>query len=253
MRTVSESRIVACFTTRHGGNLGLHVGDDPQQVIQNREGIARVVGVPLHAWVAGNQVHGSTVTVVTQELIGRGARAQEDQLPDTDALITNLPGVALSTYAADCVPLLMWDETKGAVGAAHAGWKGTVAKIGAKTVAALAAEYGCAPRDIVVKIGPSIGACCYEVDGPVINAVREAFGTAADSILTPNENGRWQLDLWKANELALLDAGVLPGHILREDHCTSCRVDTYFSHRKEQGRTGRHAGVIALLQENEGN
>lgn len=250
---MSESRIVACFTTRHGGNLGLHVGDDPRQVLQNREGIAQEVGVPLDAWVAGNQVHGSTVTVVTQELKGRGARAQSDVLPDTDALITNVPGLALSTYAADCVPLLLWDEQKGAIGAAHAGWKGTVAKIGAKTVAKMAEQYGCDPKDLFVKIGPSIGACCYEVDGPVIGAVQEAFGEAADALLSPNGNGRSQLDLWKANELALLEAGVLPEHILREDHCTSCRVDTYFSHRREQGKTGRHAGVIALLQEKAGN
>ncbi|ASS75842.1 hypothetical protein CIG75_13200 [Tumebacillus algifaecis] len=253
MRNLSTSRIVTRFTTRNGGNLGLHVGDDPQRVIENREGIATELGVPLDAWVAGNQVHGSTVTVVTAKEKGRGARAQEDLLPDTDALITDVPGVALSTYAADCVPILFADDKRGAVGAAHAGWKGTVAKIAAKTVVAMKEEYGCDPAQLVVRIGPSIGPCCYEVDGAVVQGVRENFGELADLLLTPNENGRWQFDLWKANEQALLEVGVLPMHILREDRCTSCGVETYFSYRKEQGKTGRHAGVIVLLQEIEGS
>jgi YfiH family protein len=261
VRTLSTTQIVARFTNRHGGfseapysscNLGLHVGDDPERVIQNREEIARSIGVPLDFWVAGEQVHGSTVTVVTEEMRGRGARKQEDLLPATDALITNVPGVALSTYAADCVPLLFADEENGAIGVAHAGWKGTVAKIAGKTVKAMQETYGSDPAKIVVRIGPSIGPCCYEVDEPVASRVREAFGDKSDALLTPNPNGRWQLNLWQANVEALLEAGVAPEHILREDHCTSCRVDLYFSHRKEKGKTGRHAGIIALLQEKEG-
>lgn len=252
VRAVSNKRIVASFTTRQGGNLGLHVGDDPLRVIENRAQIAEQIGVPLDDWVAGDQVHGATVTVVRAEHRGRGAREQKDMLPATDALITDVPNLALSTYAADCVPILFADEKRGAVGVAHAGWQGTVAKVAAKTVQAMQAEYGSDPAQIIAKIGPSIGPCCYEVDEPVEQRVRASFGNLADELLTPNENGRWQFDLWKANALALLEAGVQFDHIVREDRCTSCQVDTYFSHRKECGKTGRHAGVIALLQENEG-
>jgi polyphenol oxidase len=253
---MNTSRIVARFTDRlHGTsaapytscNLGLHVGDDPAHVVQNRERVAAALGVPLDSWVAGDQVHGVTVTVVTEEMRGRGARHQADLLPATDALITNVPGITLSTYAADCVPLLFADEERAAIGVAHAGWKGTVAKIAAKTVGEMVALYGSDPSSLHVKIGPAIGPCCYEVDERVANEVQAAFPDSYGDLLTPNANGRWQFDLWLANVTALREAGVPLANIHREDHCTSCQVDLYFSHRKEQGQTGRHAGVIALL------
>ncbi|MGB8956596.1 MAG: peptidoglycan editing factor PgeF [Tumebacillaceae bacterium] len=247
--------IVARFTERTGGrsespytslNVGLHVGDVDEHVIQNRERVAEEIGIPLDRWVAGDQVHGSTVTVVTEDMRGRGARTLESLLPATDALITDVPGLALTTYAADCAPLLFADPVRRVVGAAHAGWKGTVAKIAGKTVRALVDTYGCDPADIRVTIGPTIGACCYEVDDRVEREVRAAFAEH-EELLESNEKGRWQFDVPLANEKALLEAGVRPEHIERLDRCTSCCVDRQFSHRREQGRTGRHAGVIALL------
>lgn len=255
---MKRAKIVARFTDRLGGtseapytscNLGLHVGDDPERVIENRERVAAQFGVPLDAWVAGEQVHGDTVTVVTEEMRGRGAREQADLLPATDALITNVPGIALTTYAADCVPLLFADEEGQVVGVAHAGWKGTVAKIAAKTVRKMAETYGTNPASVIVRIGPAIGPCCYEVDERVAGEVRAAFPNDHAELLTPNKNGRWQLDLWQANVKALQEAGVPLANIRREDRCTSCQVTELFSHRKEQGRTGRHAGIIALLSE----
>ncbi|MBL0389468.1 peptidoglycan editing factor PgeF [Tumebacillus sp. ITR2] len=256
------SRIIASFTTRHDGvseapytscNLGLHVGDDPAHVRENRARVGASLGLPLEAWVAGEQVHEATVTVVTEELKGRGSQDLESMIPATDALITNVPGIGLTTYAADCVPLLFSAPDVTAVGCAHAGWQGTVKKIAAHTVRALISHYGADPARMQVWIGPSIGPCCYEVDERVATQVRSAFPNAVEQLLTPNENGRWQLDLWQANVTALLEAGVLAEHIHREDACTSCRVDTYFSHRKEAGKTGRHAGIVAILQEKEGN
>ncbi|MGZ4112434.1 MAG: peptidoglycan editing factor PgeF [Tumebacillaceae bacterium] len=253
---MKSARIVARFTDRlHGSsaapytscNLGLHVGDDPLHVVQNRERVAASLGVSLDSWVAGDQVHGDTVTVVTEEMRGRGARAQADLLPATDALITNVPGITLSTYAADCVPLLFADDAQEAIGVAHAGWKGTVAKIAAKTVRQMATEFGTDPDTVRVLVGPAIGPCCYEVDERVADRVRAAFADRHQELLTPNENGRWQLDLWQANICALQEAGVPLENIHRENKCTSCDVDTYFSHRKENGQTGRHAGIIALL------
>lgn len=252
--------ILATFTERRDGvserpfagcNLGLHVGDDPARVIANRERVAGRIGIPLDRWVAGEQVHGATVTVVTEEMAGRGARDMESLLPATDALITDVPGVALTTYAADCVPVLLADPHRRAVGAAHAGWKGTVAKIVARTVESLQTTYGCDPSDVHAVIGPSIGPCCYEVDERVADQVRAAFAERADRLLTPNENGRWQLDLWQANVEALLEAGVPAAHIAREDRCTACGVEALYSYRKE-GQTGRHAGIVVLLQEKGG-
>jgi YfiH family protein len=256
------SHIIARFTTRLDGvseapytscNLGLHVGDNPEHVVENRARIGAALGIPLEAWVAGDQVHGATVTVVTEELKGRGARELASLLPATDALVTDVPGIGLTTYAADCVPLLFAAEDVQAIGCAHAGWQGTVKKIAANTVRTLAAEYGADPAQIKVWIGPSIGPCCYEVDERVAEQVRDAFPADHPQLLTPNANGRWQLDLWLCNVLALQEAGVRLTNIRREDACTSCRVDTYFSHRKEAGKTGRHAGIIAILQEKAGN
>ena len=252
--------IIARFTERTGGtsespytslNLGLHVGDADEHVIANRERVAEEIGIPLDSWVAGDQVHGSTVTVVTEEMCGRGARSLASMLPATDALITDVPGLALSTYAADCAPLLFADPVRRVVGAAHAGWKGTVAKIAGKTVSALVEIYGCDPADIRVMIGPTIGSCCYEVDERVEREVRASFADHED-LLQANANGRWQFDVPLANEKAMLEAGVRPEHIEHIEHldrCTSCCVDRQFSHRREQGRTGRHAGVIALLSD----
>jgi polyphenol oxidase len=254
--------IIAYFTDRRDGeseapfascNLGLHVGDDPARVLRNRERVAEKIGVPLDSWVAGEQVHGSTVTVVTEDLRGLGARDLESMLPATDALVTNVPGLALSTYAADCVPILFADPEHRCVGAAHAGWKGTVAKIAGKTVTAMHDTYGTNPEELYVFIGPAIGACCYEVDERVAVAVQEAFPAAASRLLTPSRAGHWQLDLWQANVEALLAAGVREEHIHRDDRCTSCHVDSLFSYRKEAGRTGRHAGIIALEQEKGAN
>lgn len=250
--------ITALFTERMGGtsefpytscNLGFHVGDDPERVVKNRERVADQIGIPLDAWVAGEQVHGAAVTVVTEEMRGRGARELSTWLPQTDALITNVRGIALTTYAADCVPILFADVEKQAIGVAHAGWKGTVAKIAAETVLAMAKTYGSQPDDIHVMIGPAIGACCYEVDAFVADKVRAAFAKRASELLQPNEAGRWQLDLWMANVLALEEVGVRPEQIHRDDRCTSCQVNALFSHRKEKGQTGRHAGIIALKQE----
>lgn len=258
MKNVAQLRIVSFFSDRVDGvseapfsraNLGLHVGDDPAAVIANRERLAEKAGLPLDTWVAGEQVHGSDVTVVTEEMRGRGARELDSMLPSTDALITDVPGITLTTYAADCVPILFADEDKGAIGVAHAGWKGTVAKIAGKTVRALVDTYGTNPSSVRVRIGPSIGPCCYEVDERVADAVREAFPSRSEKLLTANENGRWQLDLWRANVEALLEAGVWPEHIERMDACTSCRNDLYFSYRKEGGKTGRLAGLIALQEE----
>ena len=189
-------------------------------------------------------VHGNRVVAVTGEEAPQpdGVRLVEN----CDALITDVPGLALVVTAADCVPVFLYDPVRRVVGAVHAGWRGTVAGIGAKVVQAMAETYGCNPADILGAVGPSIGPCCYEVDDAVAGPVRAYYGARAEGLLQPGRApGKYQLDLWEANRQDLLGAGVRQVSV--SGACTSCGVDRLFSHRAEAGTAGRGAAVIALV------
>jgi len=241
------------FTTRHGGvstgnyrslNLGLHVGDDQGAVLTNRRLVCQSLGMDFSKLVAGCQVHGHRVAVVTEEHVGRGNDSLDHALPDVDALVTNLPGVPLSSYYADCVPLFFLDPVKGVVALAHAGWKGTVGRIGAKTVQRMQSHFGCAPKDILVAIGPSIGPCCYVVDQPVIEKLSDF--NQWQSLVSSQQPGQWLLDLWATNKQGLLEAGIREKNITVAGVCTACNDDLLFSHRASGGKTGRMASLIML-------
>lgn len=162
----------ACSCRLHGEsnlvpgtlNLALHVGDDAELVLQNRRLFAQALGLDASKFTTCEQVHGSNVAVVDEALVGAGATTLADTIKDTDALVTNLANVPLLLFFADCVPLLFADERQGVCAVAHAGWRGTVAQIGRKTVEDMQQSFGSRPEDIVAAIGPSIGQCCYEVD-----------------------------------------------------------------------------------------
>jgi YfiH family protein len=254
-RMSRTQRVRALFTTRLGGvsqgefsslNLGLHVGDRKEDVLQNRKRVAEQIGVPLEHWVAGEQVHGDHVAVIRESERGRGAFDYEEAIPASDALITREKGIVLSTYAADCVPLLLFDPLMNAIGVVHAGWKGTSSKVAKKAIQMMQQEFGSRPEDIVTAIGPSIGPCCYEVDQRVRQAILSSF-IHGDRFFTENERGKWQFSLWDANISALLEAGVKRDNIEHLAMCTSCSVDQFYSYRKESGNTGRHAGLIVLV------
>lgn len=241
------------FTTRDGGissgcyrslNLGLHVGDDPRSVVENRRLVCQSLGMDFTKLVAACQVHGDQVTVVTEEHLGRGNSSMEDALPAVDGLVTNLPGVPLSSYYADCVPLFFLDPVKRVVALAHAGWKGTVARIGAKTVEKMQSHFGCAPGDILAAIGPSIGPCCYAVDQPVV----EKLSTFKQwqSLVTLQQPGQWLWDLWATNKQVLQQAGIREENITVAGICTACNQHRFFSHRASGGQTGRMASLIML-------
>ncbi len=243
----------ALFTGRGGGlsrrwgaglNWSISVGDDPAHVAANRERTLQILGLLPEQAVMAGLVHGDRVVPVTgEEPEGPGGVRF---VPDCDAIITDRPRLALIVTAADCVPVLLYDPVRRAVGAVHAGWRGTVAGIAGRAVAAMAAEYGCNPADIRAAVGPSIGPCCYEVDDAVANPLRAHFGDAAASLLLPGRKpGKYQMDLWSANRQDLLNAGVTQVSVSGE--CTSCSVNRYFSHRAESGTAGRGAAVIALL------
>ncbi|WP_028611213.1 peptidoglycan editing factor PgeF [Paenibacillus harenae] len=256
-------RLTAGFTGRDGGiseapwaslNMGLHVGDRDEAVIRNRKLVAEALNWPFEAWTCAEQVHGNRVHRVMREERGKGRGAHADVIRGCDALITNEPGVLLASYYADCVPLYFYDSKHHAVALAHAGWKGTVQQIALETIHAMEEAFGSRPEEMAAAIGPSIGSCCYEVDGAVISQVNQLLEnlplreTDADYLLRMHENGKGNLNLKEINRQIMIKAGILPIHIELTEWCTGCRRDLFFSHRKEGGPTGRMASWIGILE-----
>lgn len=244
--------VLAAFSCRMGGessgsfaslNVGLHVGDDPSRVLQNREQCAAYLGVPLDRFVFAEQVHGSAIAVVTDEHAGRGARNLATAIPGIDALVTNQKGLALAILVADCVPVLLWDEVRSVVAAVHSGWRGTVAHLAAKTMTVMQDQFGTNPSDVRVALGPSIRRCCYEVDDVVLDQVKGEFSRP---VFYPSARPQHAyLSLMDCIREDLDKSGVLPDHVEDEGICTSCHHNLFFSYRKE-GRTGRSLAVVCL-------
>ncbi|KJS84757.1 MAG: hypothetical protein JM58_10385 [Peptococcaceae bacterium BICA1-8] len=242
------------FSTRIGGiseepfqtlNLGFHTGDDWETVKENRRLFAQSLSIPLENIVAANQVHGDKIFKAGTSDRGRGAIEQKTVVKETDALITNEPGVALIAFYADCVPIMFLDPVLKVIAIAHAGWKGTVLNISRKTVEQMGDAYSCQPENILAAICPSIGPCHYEVDTPVISQFQENFNKW-ERVLKLKSDGKAQLDLWEANRMQLVDAGILGKHITVSEICTYCNPELLYSYRYENGKTGRLAGIIML-------
>ena len=241
-----------CFTTRLGGvsqgylsslNIGLHRGDDPENVRQNFQILADALGIVPEDFVLTKQIHSDIVVKVGRA--DRGKHMVEGASPECDALITNEPGVALVVFTADCTPILLHDPATGAVGAAHAGWRGTAMGIATKTVEAMVKEYGCNPGNIRAAIGPNIGFCCFETDRDVPDAMVAALGEDAKPFIRPNGE-KYYVNLKEINALWLRKAGV--EHIEISDACTVCRPDIYWSHRVTRGERGSQGAVIVCKE-----
>lgn len=224
-------------------NLALHVGDNQQLVVENRQSFAEALGVDAAKFTTCQQVHGSKVVRITEELVGSGAVCFDDTVADTDALICNIPQVPLMLFYADCVPVLLADTVSGAVGLAHAGWRGTVAKIAQKTLVAMADEFGTKAENVVAAIGPSIGQCCYEVD----DFVRNQAAGYEEFFAPKEEQGKYMLDLWSYNVKQLLECGVPSENIAVAGVCTAHNSDLFCSYRAESGKTGR-MGVCLMAR-----
>jgi YfiH family protein len=240
------------FSSRAGGastgpwaelNLGLHVGDEPGQVAQNRDKLARAVGLADYAWYAARQVHGNDVVVVDAQ--AAGTPSQPSALGDADGIATRRRGAVLMGFFADCAPLFFFAPRRQVVALAHAGWRGTVGKVAQEAVYRLEQEFDCRRGDLQVAIGPCIGVCCYQVGAEVIELVRERFGSAGEAFLGHRNNALY-LDLAGLNRFILVAAGVPAQSIITSRYCTSCHPELFFSHRREAGKTGRMAGGIAL-------
>ena len=249
-----EDRLVHGFSARQGGvspapfdalNMALHVGDDPARVWENRTRYFAAIGLDAERICTIRQVHGTEIVCALRRDAGRGARNYADALADADALITNDSGVPLMLCFADCVPVLLYDPVHHAAGVVHAGWKGTVQRIAAQTVARMGEEFGTEPSDVIAGIGPSIGAGCYTVGAEVAERFRTAFPTHADEIIQ-EQDGALHLDLWAANRLQLVEVGVAADNIDSADICTSCDRAFFYSYRAADGRTGRLAAVMEL-------
>ena len=237
------------FSTRIGGvsqgifssmNLSFSRGDLDEHVTENFRRMASAIGVEEEMLVKSVQTHTTNVHCVTE-----GNR--KEVLHDVDGLITNVPGVCLVTSYADCVPLFFVDPVKKVIGLSHSGWRGTVGKIGQVTIEKMVAEYGTNPRDVIAAIGPSICQDCYEVSGDVILEFQKGFHEKHwSSLFYQKENGKYQLNLWKANEIVLLEAGVKKENLAITNVCTNCNPEVLFSHRDSKGQRGGMAAFMAL-------
>lgn len=246
--------VVHAFSGRRGGvsvgsfeslNLGMFTSDIPDRVLENRKRLGGILDVDPSCFVAAHQVHGDHVLRIDAADKGRGAIYKETVIPDTDALITGAKGVPLMAFFADCVPVILLDPVNEAIGLAHAGWKGTVAGIAAKTVQEMGTAFGTKPEKLLAAIGPSIGPCHYQVDEPVNAKVKEAFPDQWSELLSGfTPDGHAWLNLWAANACKLRQAGVLERNISVTGLCTYCKPDVFFSHR--HGMAGRQAAVIML-------
>ena len=245
-----------CFTTRIGGvskgiyeslNLSFTRGDEDASVRENFRRLAGAMKTDVSKFVFTDQTHTTNVRRVTAEDAGKGIVKERDYT-DIDGLITNEPGLVLSTFYADCVPLYFVDQVHRAIGMSHSGWKGTVGKMGAATITAMKREFGTEAKDLVCAIGPSICQDCYEVSRDVAEAFIFAFPTHEKEILQAGALGKYQLDLWKANEIVLTEAGVLKEHIDLAGLCTCCNSSILFSHRASKGKRG-NLGAFLMLTE----
>ncbi len=297
---LSQTGIVKhCFTTRIGGvskgifsslNLSFTRGDDTDAVAENYRRVAEALDVDLTRIVCSDQTHTTNLRVITEADAGKGVVCPKDYT-DVDGMITNVPGLTLATFFADCVPLYFVDPVHRAIGLSHSGWRGTVARMGEKTLLAMAENYGTRSEDVICAVGPSICQNCYEVSADVAEIFAREFSGHEAKILrqhdfceeekgrfkeadfissgTDNNNSdrfskshtfsltaeaireagadkKYLLDLWKANEMVLLDAGVRPEHLSVTDICTCCNPNLLFSHRASHGQRGNLGAFLCL-------
>ena len=242
------------FSTRLGGvsegvwssmNLSFTRGDNPDHVQENYSRIAAALDVKKENMVLTYQTHTTNIRLVTEADAGKGVIRERDY-KDVDGLITNIPGLVLVTFFADCVPLYFLDPVKKAIGLSHSGWRGTVHGIGKKTAEEMNLAFGSRPEDLIACIGPSICQDCFEVGEEVAEEFQAAFHPKwHKQLLRPNgKPGKYQLDLWRANEIILQEAGIK--QIYTTNICTYCNRDLLYSHRRTGDKRGNLCAFLSL-------
>lgn len=243
--------------TRKGGvsegvfatmNLSFDRNDDPQKVLENYQRIGEAIGFDPHKLVLPKQVHEAVVRKATEEDFGKGIYEKQDY-SSVDAQITNVPGLCLAVFGSDCVPILLADPVHKAIGTAHAGWRGSIARIAAKTVEAMTREFDSNPSQILAFIGPSVCGDCYEVGDDVAGFFQSRYPQCLTE--SASQSGKYCLDLWKVNEQVLFEAGLPKENITIGGVCTMCNPDVLFSHRRMGNARGNLACFLAIKEENE--
>ena len=240
-----------CFTTRLGGvssgifdslNLACHRGDPAENVEANFQILGNALGFDPRNTVLTRQTHSDIIRTVTKDDCGS---LDHHTYPECDGLITNTPGLALVVFTADCTPILLHDPVTGAVGAVHAGWRGTAADIAGKAVRAMCDAFSCHPAHIRAAIGPNIGPCCFITDGDVPEAMVNALGDSAKDHIRPVGN-KYYVNLKAINARFLQNAGVT--HIEISESCTVCQSHRFWSHRVTQGNRGSQGAIIVCKE-----
>ena len=243
-RNAAESGVTFCFTERVGGvspapyaslNLGAKGGDDPANVLENRRRVMASLGAQdlFEGLVIPNQVHGDTVA-----LIDRAGDLPASIKQGADAVVCTVPDQAVMLLFADCLPVVIVGP--GGFAVAHSGWRSTLAGIAGKTAAVLAGACGCAPSELVAYLGPHISRAAYEVSPELLDTFESRFGTVA-------LGASRCLDLAGCVRASLGEAGVPSGRVWDAGLCTAAHTDRFFSHRMEEGKTGRH-GAVAFMR-----
>lgn len=250
-----EEGFIHAFSTRLGGvsegiyasmNLSFTRGDSEEAVRENFRRFSAALGFSPEDIVCSSQTHTANVRVMTEKDRGNGV-TRPGIYEDVDGMITDVPGVVLATFYADCVPLYFIDPAHRAVGLSHSGWRGTAAGIGRVTVRKMQETYGTRPEDIRSAIGPSICQECYEVSEDVILEFRDAFPKENwKDLFYRKENGKYQLNLQEANRLIMMDAGIPAENISLPGICTCCNPEFLFSHRASKGRRGNLGAFLGI-------
>ncbi len=222
----------------NGFNLGFRVGDDKSSVMENYRLLSLDLDADLNKMVLAKQTHTDNIRIVTEDDLGKGISKISD-IEDTDGLICNIPDTMLIVFAADCVPVLLYDKVNHAIGAVHSGWRGSVKGICQKAVCLMQKTYDCDPRNIVAAIGPSIGPCCFEVD-------EDTAIYFDDKYKIKKSNEKFNINLWQYNKDKLTESGVLSKNIDISRVCTICNSDRFYSYRTHRNQTGRQVAAIML-------
>ena len=242
------------FSTRLGGvsqgefssmNMAFNRGDDPDAVTENYRRICESAGFEFESLTASSQDHHTVVRAVTRENRGVGIYKPRD-MESVDAVMTNEIGVTLVTYYADCTPLFFVDTGNKAIALAHAGWRGTVGRIGEKVIKEMGDRYGTKPEDIVAAVGPAISVCCYEVDLPCAEHFLALKDLQTEKFVFPKQDGKFMIDLLETNRQILAAAGVKNENITVSDLCTNCNSDLLWSHRATKGHRGTMSAFLCL-------
>ncbi len=250
----TEHKITAIFTSRKGGissgpynslNLGFHTDDSNDNILKNRKILAETLNIDYKKMTSAEQVHSNKIHIVKKEDTGKGALDYSSVINNVDGLITDIPDLPLVSFYADCVPLFFLDTENKVIGLAHAGWKGTVQKIGPRCVQKMKKEFNTSPEHLLVAIGPAISQKYFEVDEDVFLKFKSVF-TDHEKFINKKNRFKYSIDLSLCNKLSLIKAEVPENNIICSNYCTYDNQEYFYSYRRDNGVTGRMVSIIQI-------